>query len=90
MDFKLSSHTQDVMKERNICEEWVWQTIDTPEWKDMGEDHNMHYFKSIPGYGGRLLHVVVNPHTVPKKIVTVFFDRRARRQKNEIESRQRK
>lgn len=26
-------------------------------------------------------HIVVNPHVLPKKIVTVFFDRKARRQK---------
>ena len=29
---------------------------------------------------GRILHVVVNPHVTPKRVVTVFFDRRARNQ----------
>jgi len=28
MDFKLSTHTQDMLKEREIPEEWVWRTID--------------------------------------------------------------
>jgi len=30
---------------------------------------------------GRILHVVVTPRVSPRKVITVFFDRRARRQK---------
>jgi hypothetical protein len=70
-----------MLKEREIPEEWVWRTIDKPEWENIGKDNNIHYFKSITEHGGRILHVVVNPHVLPKKIVTVFFDRKARRQK---------
>lgn len=81
MDFKLSLHTQDMLKERNIPEEWVWRTINTPDWENIGEDKNIHYFKSIIEHEGRILHVVVNPHVSPKKVVTAFFDRKARRQK---------
>jgi len=81
MDFKLSTHTQDMLKERNIPEEWVWRTINSPDWENKGEDDNIHYFKSIVEHGGRFLHAVVNPHVSPKKVVTVFFDRKARRQK---------
>ena len=79
MDFKLSEHTQDMLKERNILEEWVWRTINNPDREDTGVDNNIHYYKDIPEHGGRILHVVVNPHVLPKKVVTVFFDRRARR-----------
>ncbi|MEK6590078.1 MAG: DUF4258 domain-containing protein [Nitrospinota bacterium] len=81
MDFKLSAHTHDMLKEREIPEEWVWRTIDKPDWENIGEDKNIHYFKSIPEHGERILHVVVNPHVSPQKVVTVFFDRRARRQR---------
>ncbi|MCL5985297.1 MAG: DUF4258 domain-containing protein [Actinobacteria bacterium] len=81
MDFKLSAHTLDMLKERNIPEEWVWRTIDAPEWKNLGEDKNIHYFKSITEHEVRILHVVVNPRVSPKKVVTIFFDRRARRKK---------
>ncbi|MBU1262300.1 DUF4258 domain-containing protein [bacterium] len=70
-----------MLKERTIPEEWVWRTIDNPDWEDVGIDNNTHYFKSITKHEGRVLHVVVNPHVLPKKIVTVFFDRKARRQK---------
>jgi DUF438 domain-containing protein len=81
MDFKLSAHTQDMLKERNILEDWVKRTFDKPDWENIGKDNNIHYFKSITEHEGRILHVVVNPHVSPKKVVTVFFDRKARRQK---------
>jgi len=81
MKFKLSKHTQDMLKERDISEEWVWRTIDEYDCEYIGEDTNTHCFKTIPEHGDRILHVVVNPHVSPKKVVTVFFDRRARRQK---------
>jgi len=81
MNFKLSSHTQDMLKERKIREEWIWQTISNPDLENVGNDNNIHYFKSIMEHGGRFLHVVVNPYVSPKKVVTVFFDRKARRQK---------
>ncbi|MEW6571862.1 MAG: DUF4258 domain-containing protein [Nitrospirota bacterium] len=75
----LSGHTRDMLKERNIPEEWVMRTINEHDWEYTGEDKNIHYFKSIPEYGGRILHVIINPYGSPQKVVTVFFDRRARR-----------
>ena len=81
MDYELSAHTQYMLKEREIPEEQVWRTIDNSDWKDIGEDNNIHYFKCITEHEGQILHVIVNHHVSPKKIVTVFFDRRVRRQK---------
>uniref|UniRef100_A0A7V1EI23 DUF4258 domain-containing protein n=1 Tax=candidate division WOR-3 bacterium TaxID=2052148 RepID=A0A7V1EI23_UNCW3 len=77
MDFELSRHTQNVLKERCILEKWVWQTIEKPDWENVSVDSNIHYFKKIDEHEGRILHVIVNPHVSPKKVVTVFFDRRA-------------
>jgi len=81
MEFKLSKHTQDMMVERKILEEWVRLTINNPDYEKVGVDNNTHYFKSIPEHEGHILHVVMNLHVLPKKVVTVFFDRRARRKK---------
>ena len=78
MAYKLSKHTLDVLKERNIPEEWVWRTISNPERENIGTDDNIHYFKRILEHGRRTLHVVVNPNNSPQKVVTVFFDRRVR------------
>jgi predicted esterase YcpF (UPF0227 family) len=81
MEFILSEHTEDVLKERNILKEWVWRTLGKPDGENVGDDEKLHYFKSIAEHAGRILHVVVNPHVSPQKVVTVFFDRKARRQK---------
>ncbi len=66
MNFELSAHTKDMLKERDIPEEWIWRTIDNPDWKNIGEDNNIHHFKSISEHGGRILHVIVNPHVSHK------------------------
>ena len=76
VDIELSSHARDMLQERNISEEWVRRTINSPDRTEVGADNNTHYIKAIPEHGGRLLRVVVNPHMTPKRIVTVFFDRR--------------
>ncbi len=79
MDYELSLHTRDMLKEREIREEWVWLAVENPDWEKKGDDNNVHYFKSIPEHGKRILHVVVNDNVLPKKVVTVFFDRKTRR-----------
>ncbi len=76
-DIELSSHTRDMLIERNIREEWVWRTLDSPDRKRWHvEDSNMHYTKAIKERDGRVLRVVVNTNVWPNRIVTVFFDRR--------------
>lgn len=57
-----SEHAKDMLRERNIPEEWMWRAIDIPE------------------HGGRFLRVIVNHHVTPKRVVTLFFDRRLGRQ----------
>ncbi|MBU1299831.1 MAG: DUF4258 domain-containing protein [Bacteroidetes bacterium] len=70
-----------MLKEREISEEWLWRTVNHPDWQIVKEDDNVHYFKCIPENRERILHVVVNPNVSPQKVVTVFFDRRERKQK---------
>ena len=71
-----------MLEERNIREEWVWETVENPDKTTVVEKNSQHYFKSISKNGNRILHVVVNPLESPMKIITVFFDRRERK-KNE-------
>jgi hypothetical protein len=75
-EIELSTHARQMLRERNIAEEWVWRTIATPKRKRKGEDDNMHYTKPIKERQGRVLHVVVNQNAEPQRIITVFFDRR--------------
>ncbi len=79
MGFKLTKHAKEMLNERNISEAWIWKALSEVEVKKQGEDKNVHYFKSIPEYGERVLHVVVNPKT--SVVITVFFDRKAKREK---------
>jgi len=79
MEFEFSSHAQEMLKERHISEDWVWNTLSAPDTQKMGADNNSHYFKSIEKNEGRVLHVVVNSRVSPKRVVTVFFDRKAGR-----------
>ncbi|MBI4830633.1 MAG: DUF4258 domain-containing protein [Candidatus Lindowbacteria bacterium] len=79
MDFILSAHTREMLLERRIPEEWVGRTINNSDRNETRADNNVHFFKSIAENEGRVLHVILNPHVLPKKVVTAFFDRRARR-----------
>ena len=79
MDFVFSKHALDMLTERDIREAWVQDAIDDPDWKFEGFDGNMHFYKSVTGREGRFLHVVTNARVQPAKVVTAFFDRRARR-----------
>jgi len=47
----------------------------------VGTDNNFHYIKAIKEHGSRFLRVVVNPNVNPRRVVTLSFDRRLRRQK---------
>lgn len=80
-NFEFSSHAKNMLAERNIPEEWIWKTIDEPDQNWMGNDGNTHYTKHIKERDGRALHVVTNPDVHPKRIITVFFDRRLGKRK---------
>ncbi len=75
-EYEFSRHARAMLDERQIIEEWVWRTINTPDGRRMGDDANIHFTRAIRERNGQILHVVVNPYTQPNKIVTVYFDRR--------------
>lgn len=79
-DVAFSKHAQDVMRERQIPEEWVLRAIAAPDRTDNRSDGTTHYIKAIPEHEGRFMRVVVNPGATPMRVVTVFFDRRLGRQ----------
>ena len=77
-DTIFSKHALEMMTERNISESWVWRTLNESENTFTGDDGNLHFSKAIAEREDRILHVVVNPAVSPKRIVTLFFDRRLR------------
>lgn len=79
IEYEFSEHAYDMLRERNIPEAWVKLAIEDPEKKEPKHDGTVHYIRAVEQYGGRYLHVVVNPDVKPQRIITVFFDRRIRR-----------
>lgn len=42
LTYIFTTHARDMLKERDILEQWVMQTIKEPDEKDTGADGNMH------------------------------------------------
>lgn len=73
-------HFGDMLQERGISLEWAERALADPEMTEKHDDGTTHYIKRIPEFGNRWLRVVVNETEIPARRVTVFFDRRLRRQ----------
>jgi hypothetical protein len=79
-EINFSAHAREMLKERDILEEWVLLAINSPDNSEKHtEDGNWHYTKSIAEKENRVLRVVVNQEITHYRVVTVFFDRRLRR-----------
>ncbi len=78
IDYDFSKHALDMMEERNVLETWIRRALDESDNTFTGDDGNLHFTKAIVEKENRVLHVVVNPAVSPKRIVTLFFDRRLR------------
>ena len=73
-------HFGDMLKERGIAPEWAERAVASPDRIEDHDDGTRHFIKQIPEFGNRWLRVVVNVIETPEKRITVFFDRRLRRQ----------
>jgi hypothetical protein len=78
-EYIFTAHAKDMLREREITEEWVLQCIQNPDKSQLGDDGNMHYLRLLAERDNRILHVVVNENVEPKRIVTLFLDRRERK-----------
>ena len=76
---KRSRHFRDMLKEREIREEWVDLCEREPDRTEDRGDGTRHFMKQIVDFGGRWLRVIVNVSVDPPKEITAFFDRRLRR-----------
>jgi hypothetical protein len=71
-----TTHARTMMHERMIREDWVINTVNSPDRTEERLGDEKHYLKQIPQAGGKTLRVIINPTTIPPRIITVFFDRR--------------
>ena len=80
MEFTLSEHAKDTMRERDISLAWLAITINAPDVTEAHRDDPslIHALRRIPEFGNRVLRVVYNQAKQPPHVVTVYFDRTAR------------
>jgi Domain of unknown function (DUF4258) len=78
---RLTRHAQEALSRRNIATHWVEATVSAPDRSERDPRHpdRIRSYKAIAGHGGRALRVVHRPEGDDILIITVHFDRRARR-----------
>lgn len=77
MEYTLSRHAEDVIREREIPIEWLSATLSQPSRveADADDPELRHALRVIPEFGYRVLRVVFNETRNPCHVVTVYFDR---------------
>jgi hypothetical protein len=80
MDLAYTVHARDMLTERAIPDSWVARAVESPMCTENHDDGTTHYLSEVPERSGRVLRVVINAKASPPIVVTVFFDRRLRRQ----------
>ena len=77
----LSRHAETVLVERGLDMSWVRLALDQPDWRepDPSDPALERRFRVIPERGARILRVVCKEDDDSIRLVTAFFDRRARK-----------
>jgi hypothetical protein len=75
----LTEHARDALAKRDIPIAWVERALQAPDAteRDRVDPELEHSLVRIPELQGRVLRVVVNVTVVPKRVVTLFIDRRS-------------
>jgi Domain of unknown function (DUF4258) len=80
MRLSWSAHAEQAIRERLIEREWVLETLLNPEFTHPDPlPARTRAYRRIEAYGRRWLRVVYEDIGEERRIVTIFFDRRARR-----------
>ena len=78
---RFTRHAEDAIGERELDPEWIEMTVREPEWShpDPRRSGVERRFRAIPEFGGRILRIACIETADEIRILTVFFDRDARR-----------
>jgi len=78
---QFTRHAQDAFEERELDLDWIEKTVREPEWSrpDPRRAGVERRFRAIPEFGGRILRVACVESADEIRILTVFFDRDARK-----------
>lgn len=83
MAYRLTEHARESLRKRpSIRVEWVERVLQQPERvePDRVDPDLEHRLGRIQDADGRVLRVIVKKGTNPLRIITVYFDRKMRRQ----------
>jgi hypothetical protein len=80
INFELTRHAEDAPVRRKIEKDWVNRVLSFPQRivPDAADPMLEHRLAKIPECDNRVLPVIINPHTEPIRVVTLFFDRKIR------------
>jgi hypothetical protein len=78
---RLTRHAREAVDVRKIPFAWIEAAVQSPDFVDTDPRHpeRTRSYKAIAEYGGRMLRVVHRPEGDDIVIITVHFDRGARR-----------
>ena len=77
MDYTLSKHAEDAIRERGIRLEWLDETLANPARteSDADDEQLVHALRPIAEFDFRVLRVIFNQTRTPPHVITVYFDR---------------
>lgn len=80
MTYSLTEHARDALVKRQIPLEWLGRALVAPcrREPDRVDEALEHRLAAIPEFGNRILRVIVNVQANPERVITAYFDRRAR------------
>jgi hypothetical protein len=78
---RFTRHAEDAIVERELDQRWIERAVREPEWSypDPTRAGVERRFRPIPEYGQRVLRVVCVETEQEIRVLTVFFDRDARK-----------
>jgi len=78
---RFTAHAEAMLTERGIERTWVERVLASPQWHepDPNDPALKRAFGAISEAGGKILRVVYTDIGTESRIVTVFFDARAKR-----------
>lgn len=76
--YEFTDHALLMIADREILVEWIERVFNNPEKiePDPNDSTLSHALGSILEFGGRVLRIIYDDKTKPKRIVTVYFDRK--------------
>ena len=77
----LTAHARTRLRDRHIDPKWIEDTVLDPEWTEVEPTDPAvdRRFRAIPQFGGRVLRVACVETISDIRVISVMFDRNARR-----------